>query len=90
VEAGWTHSARGPALDSPHEAVTNTQAAGNQGGAGCSSRRLVLEEAIDEYVARHDPEAVTDAMNRVVDAIDSRPDPTIATAARSIIECTEW
>jgi hypothetical protein len=83
VEAGWTHSARGPALDSPHEAVTNTQAAGNQGGAGCSSRRLVLEEAIDEYVARHDPEAV-------VDAIDSRPDPTIATAARSIIECTEW
>jgi hypothetical protein len=54
------------------------------------SRRLVLEEAIDEYVARHDPEAVTEAMNRIVDAIDTRPDPAIDTTARSILERTEW
>ena len=52
--------------------------------------RLVLREAIEEYVVRHDPEAVTDAMNRVAEAIDTRPDPVLAGAARSILEHTEW
>ncbi len=53
-------------------------------------RRRVLEEALDEYAARHDPEAVTQAMNRVADAIDTRPDPGVAGAARSVLERTEW
>jgi predicted transcriptional regulator len=52
--------------------------------------RLVLKEAIEEYVVRHDPEAVTDAMNRVAEAIDTRPDPALARAARSILEHTDW
>jgi hypothetical protein len=52
--------------------------------------RRVLAEAIDEYVARHEPGAVTEAMNRVADAVDTRPDPALATAARSILESTEW
>ncbi len=52
--------------------------------------RLVLKAALDEYVARHVPEAVTWAMNRVADAIDTRPDPAFAGAARSILERTEW
>ncbi len=52
--------------------------------------RLVLEQAIDEYAARHDPEAVTRAMNRVADAIDTRLDPAFAVAARGILERTEW
>ncbi|HXY38947.1 MAG TPA: hypothetical protein VEQ10_04710 [Vicinamibacteria bacterium] len=52
--------------------------------------RRVLAEAIDEYVARHDPAAVTEAMNRVADAIDTRPDPALAWAARSVLESTEW
>jgi len=54
------------------------------------ARRTVLKEATDEYVARHDAMAVTEAMNRVADAIDTRPDPGLAAAARSIIEHTEW
>ncbi len=52
--------------------------------------RLVLKEAIDEYAARHDPEAVTRAMNRVADAIDTRLDPVFAGAARNILARTEW
>lgn len=52
--------------------------------------RLVLKEAIDEYVARHDPEAVTEAMNRVAELVDTRPDPGIVGAARRILERTEW
>lgn len=53
-------------------------------------RRRAPEEAIDEYVARHDREAVTRAMNRVADAIDTRLDPALAGAARHILERTEW
>ena len=52
--------------------------------------RLVLKEAIDEYVARHDPEAVTEAMNRVAELVDTRPDPGVAGAARRTLERTEW
>jgi len=54
------------------------------------SRRLILEEAIDEYVARHDPEAVTEAMNRVAKLVDTRPDPGVVGAARRVLERTEW
>jgi antitoxin MazE6 len=53
-------------------------------------RRLVLKEAIDEYVARHDPDAVTEAMNRVADTIDTRSDPAIAAIARRVLERSEW
>ena len=52
--------------------------------------RLILKEAIDEYVARHDPEAVTEAMNRVAELVDTRPDPDVAGAARRVLERTEW
>ena len=52
--------------------------------------RLVLKEAIDEYVARHDPEAVTEAMNRVAKLVDTRPDPGVVGAARRVLERTEW
>jgi hypothetical protein len=52
--------------------------------------RLVLREAIDEYVARHDPEAVAEAMNRVAELVDTRPDPGVAGAARKILERTSW
>lgn len=53
-------------------------------------RGVVLKEAIDEYAARHDPDAVTAAMNRVTDAIETRPDAGLAAAARHILERTEW
>ncbi len=52
--------------------------------------RRVLKEALDEYAARHDSEAVTRAVNRVADALDTRPDPAFTGAARSILERTEW
>jgi hypothetical protein len=52
--------------------------------------RSVLEDAIDEYVARHDPEAVTQAMNRVAEVLDTRSEPSVAGAARRILENTEW
>jgi hypothetical protein len=52
--------------------------------------RLVLKEAIDEYVARHDPQAVTEAMNRIAGLLDTRPDPGVDGAARRILERSDW
>jgi len=54
------------------------------------SRSQVYTEAVTEYIACHDPEAVTDAMNRVCDAMDTRPDPAISAAARRTLEGVEW
>jgi predicted transcriptional regulator len=52
--------------------------------------RLVLREAVDEYVTRHDPEAVTQAMNRVAELVDTRSEPGVAGAARRTLEHVEW
>lgn len=54
------------------------------------SRSQVYTEAVTEYLARHDPEAVTDAMNRVCDAVDTRPDPALSATARRMLESVEW
>lgn len=54
------------------------------------SRSELYREAVEEYVARHDPEAVTEALDRVADQVDSSPDAFSSAAARSILERTEW
>jgi predicted transcriptional regulator len=54
------------------------------------SRSQVYSEAVAEYIARHDPEAVTDAMNRFCEEIDTRPDPAVSAAARRRLEAIEW
>jgi hypothetical protein len=53
-------------------------------------RRLVLKEAIDEYAARHDPDAITEAMNRVADTVDTHLNSGLAGAARAVLERSEW
>ena len=54
------------------------------------SRSQVYTEAVTEYVARHDPDAVTEAMNRVCDAMDTYSDPALSAAARRTLENVEW
>jgi len=54
------------------------------------SRSQLYAEAVAEYLARHDPEAVTEAMNRVCESIDTRPDPAVSAAARRTLESVEW
>jgi len=54
------------------------------------SRSELYREALAEYVARHDSEAITEAMNRVADRIDSAPEPPLADVSRRILERTEW
>ena len=55
------------------------------------SRSQVYSEAVKEYVARHSPDSVTDAMNSVCDDLsEQKIDPFVSLAARRILEKSEW
>lgn len=55
------------------------------------SRSQLYADALAEYLARHAPDEVTEAMNRVVDELEPHePDPWLAAAARRVLERTEW
>jgi metal-responsive CopG/Arc/MetJ family transcriptional regulator len=54
------------------------------------SRSQIYTEAVNEYIARHDPEAVTEAMNRACEAVGEYTDPAISAATRRTLESVEW
>ncbi len=54
------------------------------------SRSAVFSAALREYVARHTPDEVTEAMDRVCAAVDDEHDSFVTTAARRVLERTEW
>ena len=54
------------------------------------SRSQLYAEALAEYLARHAPDEVTEAMNRVVDEVAAEPDAFTRAAARRVLERTEW
>lgn len=56
------------------------------------SRSAVYAEALREYVARHAPDEVTAAINRVMAEIGetAEEDQFVAEAARRTLEAIEW
>lgn len=54
------------------------------------SRSEVFSAALREYVARHTPDEVTEAMDRVCAAVNDEPDCFVTAAARRVLEQTEW
>ena len=54
------------------------------------SRSRLYMEAVSEYVARHEPQAVTEALDRLVGQGDLRPEPLARVAAHRLLERTEW
>jgi metal-responsive CopG/Arc/MetJ family transcriptional regulator len=54
------------------------------------SRSQLYSEAVAEYVARHDSDTMTEDMNRVCDAVDTRPDPAWSAVAHHLLERSEW
>lgn len=54
------------------------------------SRSQVYSEAVAEYVARHEPDTVTEQINAVCDEVDTRPDPFVTEAARRILAGSDW
>jgi len=53
------------------------------------SRSEVFSAALREYMARHAPDEVTDAINQAVDEIGDQEDDFVAAAARRVLEKTE-
>jgi metal-responsive CopG/Arc/MetJ family transcriptional regulator len=54
------------------------------------SRSKLFTEALREYVARHTPDEVTEAMNATLDKVGEKTDPFVSLAARRLLERTEW
>jgi metal-responsive CopG/Arc/MetJ family transcriptional regulator len=54
------------------------------------SRSQLYAEALTEYLARHAPDEVTEAMNQVMDELEKPLDPFVATAARRVLEQSDW
>ena len=50
------------------------------------SRSQLYSEALAEYIARHDDDEVTEAMNRVCDEVDPDDKAWLAAAARRVLQ----
>ncbi|MDE0457958.1 MAG: hypothetical protein OXI15_11755 [Chromatiales bacterium] len=50
----------------------------------------VYAAALDEYVARHAPDEVTDTMNRVCEEAGDENDSFLAAAGRLALDRVEW
>jgi len=57
---------------------------------GRRARRGGVSAALREYVARHSPDEVTEAINRVCDEVGDQNDEFVAAAAGRVLEKTEW
>ena len=54
------------------------------------SRSRLYSRALGEFIARHDPDAVTEAIDRVCDRLDPESDPFVQRAARRTLRDVEW
>jgi len=54
------------------------------------SRSQLYSEAVNEYVARHDGSATTEAINKVIEEFGHEPDEFVNEAARRTLERAEW
>ncbi len=54
------------------------------------SRSDVYSAALREYVARHSPDEITDALDLVLGGVGRAIDPFVIQSGRRIMEATEW
>lgn len=54
------------------------------------SRSQLFSDAVREYIARHAPDDVTEAMDRVCAQIGQPRDGFVSSASRRILERSEW
>jgi metal-responsive CopG/Arc/MetJ family transcriptional regulator len=55
-----------------------------------TSRSDLYSRALKEFLARHAPDNVTEAINRTVAAVGETSDPFVTRAARRALESSEW
>ena len=65
-------------------------AAERQAKRAQKSRSQLYADALSEYLSRHAPDEVTEAMNQVVDQLPPARDAFGRTAAHSVLERSEW
>jgi len=75
------------AISIPEDIFQKTQRLARRRG---TSRSQLVSDALREYIARHAPEEVTDAMDQVCAELGQSPDPFVSAAARRILERSEW
>jgi metal-responsive CopG/Arc/MetJ family transcriptional regulator len=54
------------------------------------SRSEVYSAALREYLARHSPDEVTEALDRAIEAIGASPDRFARSAGQRTLEANEW
>ncbi len=54
------------------------------------SRSQLFSHALEEYIVRHAPDHVTEAMDEVCAEIGVEPDPFVSAASRRILERSDW
>lgn len=54
------------------------------------SRSQVFSDALEEYLARHSGDEITEAMNRVLDATGDGADPFTTAASQRALARIEW
>ena len=55
-----------------------------------TSRSQLYSRALQEFVARHSPDRLTEAMNHVLDKVGGEVDELTAKASRQVLERVEW
>jgi metal-responsive CopG/Arc/MetJ family transcriptional regulator len=66
------------------------EAAERQAQRTKKSRSQLYADALAEYLARHAPDEVTEAMNAVVDQLQEPTDPFVMAASRQALRRSEW
>jgi metal-responsive CopG/Arc/MetJ family transcriptional regulator len=66
------------------------EAAERQAERTKKSRSQLYAEALAEYLARHAPDEVTEAMNAVADRLPEPTDPFVAAASSRTLRRSEW
>ncbi|MGA3204633.1 MAG: hypothetical protein ABSF12_19245 [Bryobacteraceae bacterium] len=54
------------------------------------SRSRLYGDAVKEYLERHAPDEITEAMNRACEGCEQPADGFVAEAARRVLERSEW
>ena len=85
IEAGYTPDVK-VAISVPDELHAEAERLAHRLNR---SRSRLYADAMREYLARHDPNAVTRALNWLCDVLDTRADPAVEGAARRRLERVE-
>ena len=54
------------------------------------SRSAVYTAALRQYLAHHQPGEITEALDRVVEAVGAEPDQWVEATSRAVLEASEW